>query len=279
VSNKDRMTFEAACKELQVSEEELEQLVAAGEIASIKDGDALYFKPEVIQSYKERRDEPAILLSDGEIDLLGEELDFGTEEPAAARAGGEQSSRSKRVEISDVEGFELPEISLEGSGSTGEETVLNIPGILDEDSEGTTPLSDAETGVLEDEPVAPRGARAAVGDETLIDTDILDLGDDADTFELDTAEDTLIDATEEGTLLRGGGARVMQMKRKESHAPWTAGLAVTALIMLLPLSILTSVIYRESMPVTPKDPKTKSFAWIESANFPRGFIDWIADHF
>ena len=71
---------------------------------------------------------------------------------------------------------------------------------------------------------------ATLSDETLLDTDVLDLGEEeTDAFELDTAEETVLDAGEEdsGTLLRGSGARVMQMKRKKSHAGMTATLAVS----------------------------------------------------
>ena len=61
---KNRLTFQDACRELQLSEEELEKLVANGEIASVKEGDTFFFKPEVIQQFKKnRKTEPTIILS------------------------------------------------------------------------------------------------------------------------------------------------------------------------------------------------------------------------
>src|SRR5690606_39585071 len=83
-------------------------------------------------------------------------------------------------------------------------------------------------------------------DATLLDTDILSLGgddSDTDTFDLDTADETLLDVEEEGTLLRSGGARVMQLKRKKSGTGMTVVLAITALVLLLPMSVLVSLAY------------------------------------
>ena len=70
-SNADRLTFEQARRELQISEAELEKLVASGEIASVKDGDTFFFKPAAIAQYrKSMKTEPSIVLSDDEVDLL-----------------------------------------------------------------------------------------------------------------------------------------------------------------------------------------------------------------
>ena len=87
MSDGKRLKFEEACAELGISEAELEQLVARGEIASVKEGDSLFIKREVLESYKSQSDEPAILLSDEEINLLeDDDIDLGIdlEEPAAA---------------------------------------------------------------------------------------------------------------------------------------------------------------------------------------------------
>ena len=66
--NSERMSFDEACRELGVTEAELENLVAAGEIASLKEGDTLYFKKEVVRKFKKSRDsEPTILLADEEL--------------------------------------------------------------------------------------------------------------------------------------------------------------------------------------------------------------------
>lgn len=243
MSDKSRLTFEEACSELGISEAELEQLVADGQIASVKDGDSLFFKREVVENYRSSRsDEPSILLSDDEINLLDdEEIDFGIdlEEPAASAEE------------------ETAEVSAAPVGSDSEETVLNLDGVLDDDAEATTPIATDSGGLLDD---------GGIGEDTLLDTDILDLGEeDTDTFDLDTAEETILDPAEEGAFLRGGGARVMQMKRRKSHAAWTAILAVSALILLLPLSVLLSTAFVEAYPseLQGASAKVESFQWIQ----------------
>ena len=241
------MSFEEAAKELGISEEELEKLVASGEIASTKDGDNLLFKKEAIENYKNQGD-VEIVLADDELNLLDDdddEIDFGidlTDGDDAADGGSDDAGS----EVADIAAEDLGdlEISLDddAGGSVGDETVLDVESLLDDDdadSEGTTPIPGAEDSSTAD---------TDLGDETLLDTDILDLGDDdADTFELDTTEDTLLDPTEEGTLLRGGGARVMQLKKRKSHAAWTVLLSFAALALLVPMAVLLATIYNEDL--------------------------------
>ena len=236
------MSFEEAAKELGISEEELEKLVASGEIASTKDGDNLLFKTEAIDNYKNQGD-AEIVLADDELDLLDDddEIDFGID-----LTDGDDAADDAGSELADIAAEDLGdlEISLDddAGGSVGDETVLDVESLLDDDdadSEGTTPIPGAEDSSTAD---------TDLGDETLLDTDILDLGDDdADTFELDTTEDTLLDPTEEGTLLRGGGARVMQLKKRKSHAAWTVLLSFAALALLVPMAVLLATIYNEDL--------------------------------
>ena len=237
------MSFEEAASELGISEEELEKLVASGKIASTKDGDNLLFKKEAVESYKNQGD-AEIVLADDELNLLDddEEIDFGID----LSDGDDAESSDAGSEVADIAAEDLGdlEISLDDDvgGSIGDETVLDVESLLDDDdddSEGTTPIPGAEDS---------SSADTELGDETLLDTDILDLGDDdADTFELDTTEDTLLDPTEEGTLLRGGGARVMQLKKRKSHAAWTVLLSFAALALLVPMAVLLATIYNEDL--------------------------------
>src|SRR5262245_23170308 len=75
--NTERMSFDEACRELGISEAELEQLVAAGEIASIKDGDTLFFKKDVVRKFKKSREsDPTILLADNDINLLDDDMEI-----------------------------------------------------------------------------------------------------------------------------------------------------------------------------------------------------------
>ena len=228
------MSFKEAAREIGISEEELEKLVASNEIASTKDGDSLLFTKEAIANYK-NQGEAEIILSDDDLDILGDdddEIDFGID-----LTGGD-------AEADDGSSPGVADIAAEADvgGSVGDETVLDVGSLLDDDddSEGTTPIPGAEDS----------GDEGGLGDETLLDTDILDLGDDdADTFELDTTEDTLLDPTEEGSLLRGGGARVMQMKRRKSHAPWTVLLSLAGLALLIPLAVLLGTVHNEGLTV------------------------------
>jgi len=238
------MSFEEAASELGIPEEELEKLVASGEIASTKDGDNLLFKKEAIENYKNQGD-AEIVLADDELNLLDdddEEIDFGID----LSDGDDADSSDAGSEVADIAAEDLGELEIslddDAGGSVGDETVLDVESLLDDDdgdSEGTTPIPGAEDSSTAD---------TDLGDETLLDTDILDLGDDdADTFELDTTEDTLLDPTEEGSLLRGGGARVMQLKKRKSHAAWTVLLSLAALSLLVPVAVMIAIIYNEGL--------------------------------
>ncbi|MFN0058003.1 MAG: helix-turn-helix domain-containing protein [Planctomycetota bacterium] len=194
---KDYVSYEDAMSQLGLSEDELNELVASGQLRAIHDGDQIRFRSDDIGSVKKSRDtEPTIVLSDTQAEKLGS---------------------------LDQQPIDLDSLSTD-------ETVLNIEGLL-EDSEGTTPVPGA--GILEGEDdIRPR----AVGDDTVLDTDGLELGDD---FKL-SADDT--SGGEEETLLTGGGVRSMQVVRKQSHAAMTAVLAATVLLALAPSALMLNLI-------------------------------------
>ncbi len=293
----ERLSFEEASRELGVTEEELEQLVAAGEIASIKEGDTIYFKKTVVEKFKKTREAgtPTILLSDDDLDLLEDDdsLLSGGEatETAEVATPAIETDKDGRIELS-MDDLDLDDIDIsatpaaEGAEtetkdlSAGKEpakaasdiadddTLLSLDGLLEDDAEGTTPVP-----------------AAAGGDSDLLDTDdILDIGDlggESDPFAADTVEEeSLTDLTEPGTLLRGGGARVMQMKRKKSHAAWTAVLALSGILLLLPVGILTNLLFIQS-PESPKAgiPPADTYGWVMEYNFLDGAVESIADLF
>jgi excisionase family DNA binding protein len=309
--NSERFTFDEACRELGVTEEELEQLVAAGEIASIKDGDTLFFKKDVLRKFKKNREStPTILLSDEEINLLEEapeEVELLADEgkPAKAGAGGKKAAptealaqtgalgqqapakaESSRVEIPLDDDLDLEDIEIRTPGEgpeSGEtkklpggpkkvkepasisedETLVSFDGLLEEDSEATTPVP----GAVED-------------DSTLLDTDLLDLGGQTDPFASDTVEETVgTGATEAGTLLRGGGARVMQMKRKQGHPLLTVVLALSCILLLLPLGIVTNLLFAHSEQAKDTMPAKDSYGWIMDFNVLDGVVEGVADLF
>ena len=284
-----RMTFEETCRELGVSEAELEQLVAAGEIASIKEGDTLYFKSDVVEKYKESKSgEDTLLLADDEIlleddaaeeiDLLAMDDDSAPTTPVAGRPSEGALGESDELSLDDDELLDIDldlDADLASDSSEVEtadvsasddvdETLLNMDGLLEEEAETTTPIVSAGDDDL---------LGGDLGEDTLLDTE-LDFGDETDTFEVDAVDDLTSDVTEEGTLLRGGGARVMQMKRKENNAWTTAVLALSVVVLLLPLAVTTNTVYfssHDSARVSAQD------SWVSDYNFLGGLVSGIAD--
>ncbi|MEM7232702.1 MAG: hypothetical protein AAF517_11030 [Planctomycetota bacterium] len=254
-----------------MSESDLEDLVAKGQIASVKEGDTIFFSQDAIDEYRSLSDdEPAILLSDDELGGLLEddddEIDFGIGAGADDDKTDDLSLEGDGdLGVGDIDlGGDEVDLDLGGDdGGDPEATVVNTDGILD---------TDMDDGLLEDDD--------GLGDDTLLDTDVLDLGDETDTFDLDTAEETLIDPVEEGTLLRGGGARVMQMKRKQSHAGWTVGLLIACVLLLLPMSVLLSTVYAEKLASdTLLTGSKQTFSWIENYNYLGSTVDALAGMF
>lgn len=264
MSDSGRMSFADACRELKVSEAELEALVAAGEIASLKEGDTLFFTQDAVERFKESRD-PTVLLADDEINFFDDdgvdEIDLLADDEGGAETTDVVSGREK-VELNLDDG----EIDLTSdllSEASADDTVLTSDDSLLEgdllEAEGTTPIA---------------SGAADLGDDTLLDTELLDLGDE-DTFDLseDLGEDDLGD---DSALLRGGGARVMQMKRKESGATMTVLLAVSSLVLLLPLAVLTNMLFQRGSDAAKPE---KMYAWIKGLNVLDPVVQWVAGLF
>jgi hypothetical protein len=324
---KDKLSFADACRELQISQDELERLVADGEIVGIKEGDTITFKSDVIAQFKKsRKTEPTIILSDDELDLLdgvdeiqlddlelGDDETSGLEPAAAARQsglsidddaslGGEgKAGGGDAIDLDDLDISSLsldddapatedagtvaatPEtvgvdddldltleddISLDApaAASTGD-TVLNLDGLLDEesDSESTTPVPGGDMEGLElvdtNDDITLEGS--ITDDDTILDTDVLDLGADDGAFRMDAGV-AGGDPTA-STLLRGGGSRVMQMKRVKGHPVMTAVLAVTALLLIPSMAVVTTVLHFDKTDVAhPAD--DPSGAWIKDTS-------------
>ncbi len=316
--NKDRLTFSEACRELQISEEELEKLVADGEIASVKEGDTLFFKSEVIEQYKKnRKTEPTIVLSDEEMDLLDgvedlslDDLEVGDEAAAVAdtAATPEPTGTAPTSEADDdfdLEELDLEELSLDddaasrepelegtagdlegdmtleddvaleepAAADTSSDTVLNLDGLLDEEdeSESTTPVPGIELTDTSDD-ITMEGTVS--DDDTILDTDVLDLSDDAD-FQLDATAEGTVGGTDASTLLRGGGARVMQMKRVKGHPVMTTILLVTGILLLIPLAVFVNVFYFDRNVAPPGS--TDTTQWIGEYNVLKDAIESTAD--
>jgi hypothetical protein len=196
----DKLSFEEAMHELGLGREELENLAASGELRGIHEGDEIYFKPEEVSALKRSRDtEPTVVLSESEVSPF----DIGDESP-----------------------IDLDSISTD-------ETVLNIEGLLEDDAEGTTPVPGL--GILEDDDELEIGS---IGEDTVLDTDGLELDDD---FDLGSDDDTVA-AGSDDTFLAGGGTQQMQMIQKKGSPAMTAVLAATLLVMIGPAAVVLNLI-------------------------------------
>jgi len=303
VASKERMTFEEAAKELQISEDDLEQLVANGEIASIKEGDTLFFKPEVVSQYKKsRKTEPTIILADEDMEILDvmDEIDLETKETGGKPPAKAASASSGAPDLLNLDDLEVPDLKAAddvaiqprkaadpaAAASVPEDTVLNLDGLLEDDgSEGTTPIPGADLGSKAIDESADLTVEGNVSDETLLDTDLLEIGEEEDSFKLDTTtEETLAEPTE-AALLRGGGARAMQMKRKKSHAGLTIVLALTALVLFVPLGVHLNTLYVSIGPdgvYVPQKPGSDSvYKWVLDSSDMAGkwWVEKLADLF
>lgn len=192
----DLINFDEAAAQLGLSSDELSQAVSNGDIRATRDGDAVLFRAEDLAAFRRSREtEPTIVLSDD--DTIG-----------------------SIIEDSPID---LDSISTD-------ETVLNIEGLLEDETEGTTPIPGSS--ILEGEDEISIGD---VGDDTVLDTDDLDLDGDFDLGD----DDTLL--SEEDTLIAGGGTRRVQMISKQSHAWATVMLAATFVLLLLPLALIVNL--------------------------------------
>ncbi len=194
------LSFEEAMSELGLGREELENLAASGELRGIHESGEIQFKSEEVSALKRSRDtEPTVVLSESEVSPF----DIGDESP----------------------------IDLENLSS--DETVLNIEGLLEDDADGTTPIP-GMGGILEDDELEI----GSIGEDTVLDTDGLELDDD---FDLGSDDDTVAAGTDD-TFLAGGGTQAMQIIQKKGSPMMTGVLVATLLVMLAPAAVVLNLI-------------------------------------
>lgn len=159
-------------------------------------------------------------------------------------------------------------------GEVGDDTVLSLDGLLDDDdvaaTDSTTPVPGTDVDGLEldlddDDDLTLEGS---ITDDTILDTDVLDLTDEDDDFQLEEGDDPA------STLIRSGGPRTMQMQRAPSHALFTILLMVGTLLSMVPIAVLVSLFIFNG-----HDPINQSSAtdWITDANFLRGAMESVGD--
>jgi hypothetical protein len=197
----EKLSFEQAMAELGLGRDELLNLTASGELRGSRDGDEIYFKAEEVASVKRARET----------------------EPTVVLAESEVSPFDS--------GSESP-IDLDSIST--DETVLNIEGLLEDDAEGTTPVPGM--GILEDELEV-----GSIGEDTVLDTDGLELDDD---FDIGSDDDTVAAGGGEAFLAAGGTQR-MQMVQKRGSPAMTVLLAATVLVMLGPAAVVLNLIGAE----------------------------------
>ena len=198
----DMLSFEEAMAELGLSRDELENLTASGELRGTHDDGEVRFKADDVAALKASREtEPTVVLSD---EILGDSaFDIGDESP-----------------------IDLDSISTD-------ETVLNIEGLLEDEAEGTTPVPGL--GILEDEDEFDLDS---IGEDTVLDTDGLDLDDD---FDLGSDDETVAAGTDD-TFLAAGGTQQMQAVRKKGSPVMVGLLVATMLLMLAPAAVIVNLI-------------------------------------
>ena len=229
------MSYDEALGELLLGRDELNELVANGELRAFHEGDEIRFKSEdVVALKKSRETEPTIVLSDTQADALS--------------IGGDD------------------EIPIDLDSLSTDETVLNIEGLLEDETEGTTPIPGAAD--LGEELDLGGDLGGDIGEDTVLDTEGLDLDDDFDLGD----DDTLL-ADEDDTLLASpSGPRQVQMVKRAGHPFMTATLAATMLVMLVPTAVLVNLMMGEREGVFPK--------WIsEKLTFLDGGVNAIVNLF
>jgi len=175
------------------------------------------------------RDELENLTASGELRGTHDdgEIRFKAEDVAALKASRESDPTMvlSDFDIGDESLIDLDSISTD-------ETVLNIEGLLEDEAEGTTPVPGM--GILEDEDEFNLNA---IGEDTVLDTDGLDLDDD---FDLGSDDDTVAAGTDD-TFLAAGGTQQMQVVRKKGSPAMVGLLVATMVIMLAPAAVLLNL--------------------------------------
>ena len=94
---------------------------------------------------------------------------------------------------------------------------------------------------------------------------------------MEGAPDELTEAAT-SSLIRGGGARVMQMKRVKAQPLWLAFLMLTSLGLFAPLAVVFNIFTFDAKiedPIASVD--STHYQWIEDSNFLRDAVESMAD--
>ncbi len=216
------MSFDEVARELGISEDELKRMVAENEIRAFHAGGELTFKRDDVSKLKDRLETaPTIILSDTDADSILEEPVL--EEPS--------------LEVPDLEVEEPASepISLDAEDAlASEDTVLSVEGLLEDDSVSLEdPLGGAAGDLLESDDTVAADA-TDVGEDTVLDSGLLEEEDLSLGLD-ETEEEGLLDED-----IRVAPRRV-RARIQESSPAMTAVLVVTALLLILPGSVLVNL--------------------------------------
>lgn len=248
------MQFDEVCEELGLDEQEVKDLIAQGELRSIKEGKSIKFRTEDVLALKERHEaEPTVILTDSD------------QEMGIAESSDElildESTSDTVLNIGDIMSPERQEEEIVFSDST--EEFLISPHDSDPEAAIPTveiPAVDEDMGLYETDSDAALVASASAPELASSATETaearpLTVDSGEETFELvEDAEGDFeqIDEFEEeepeprpaprktqsGRISRSARLRAIQMKQRPSELPWTVLTLVTLAVLLLPGAIV-----------------------------------------
>jgi excisionase family DNA binding protein len=171
--NEEYMSFEQACKDLALHEDELKRLVSDGEIRGFRDKGQTIFKKEDVKALREAMSQQPVIVPSGE----GEESPVEVE----SERGGEFEETVLNIEgLGDIDlGGEMTGPAVEATekpAAPDEETFA----VIDEDTEPAT-RSGPEKGMRDT--IRMPAAPASEEEETFVLSES-DLGDETESLEL-----------------------------------------------------------------------------------------------
>ncbi|GIW71593.1 MAG: hypothetical protein KatS3mg102_1135 [Planctomycetota bacterium] len=250
------LSFEQVLEELQLSAEEVKQLIAQGELRTIKDGSKIKFRKEEVLALKERREaEPTVILTDSDQEMgIAESsdeliLDESTSD-TVLNIGDIMSPEKQEEEIVFSDSTEEFLISPHDSDPEASIPTVEVPAV-DEDLGLYETDSDAALVASQSAPELKGGAATATparplrvdsGEETfeLVEDDGIGPGEPlAEVEELEELEEEPAPRkTQSGRISRSARLRAMQMKQRPSELTWTVIGLVAVVLLVLPGSIV-----------------------------------------
>ena len=154
----DMFDFQQALSELQMSEAELQNLVARGDLRAFRSGGTMKFRREDLDTIKgERETEPTIIIPPGEPSLHDSgpiAIDLGDAEMAAVPVGLEESVGDTGMEMAiEDPALEILPTQESDDAQSAEEITIIAPDAIDEQEFDTG--TEAEITIVDEESAVP----------------------------------------------------------------------------------------------------------------------------